>query len=631
MALKLPFVIDGKYRCDSIIGKGGMGCVYKAVQLTLGERDVAVKILNEELASDEEFRHRFDNEADVVGRLAHPNIVQIYDKMPFEHTYCIVMEYVDGRSLQQIINENIKEHKPPLSDKFVVKIGAQVARALQAAHDKNIIHRDIKPDNILVRTEDEAVKITDFGIARIEDSTFKTQTGVSLGTPKFMSPEQVIGRGIDAQSDLYALGVCLYYALTNEVPYDGDNAIAIATKHLYENPKPITDLNPTCNKALVQVIMEAMAKQKPDRFASGEEMAQALEAAIGSEPINPAEAPLRTTFPTPVSAGVTTKGLQGTPNHNTTTAMKTPLRTTFPTPRGGKIKPLMHKLWPAIVAVLIVIGIVSASVLVQRATNSKTQNSAYNIQGTSQTDGKSLIGTGDSSIGELIYPDRLTAEYKTTLISVDQLTSAGQIIKAHQMLEDFRNKRPDYRPTEVEHRLDLLTSQLPLSVPDVQKLLADRREKKGMAYIKADPPNLPLGLAYMTAARDMYKGLTGSYDHETEIVLLEAQIKTTSSPLTKEEVDKLETRVNDFTSIILQKDMDFPDDAESVLSNLILAKPSNYPLWIELAEVYHRRGFTDDARVLLQYVERQAPLSSEERKIAGQLYRSMEQETVPTK
>ena len=179
-------LIAGKYEILEVIGRGGMGTVYKARQHNL-DRIVALKMLSEEMASDPEFRARFQQEAQVVARLNHPNIVAVYDIEPYQATFCIIMEFVDGKSLQKIIDEG------GLPERDVLLIGAQIARALHYAHEQGVVHRDVKPDNILV-TRENIAKITDFGIARFRESKLRTQTGISMGTPRFMSPEQEIGR-----------------------------------------------------------------------------------------------------------------------------------------------------------------------------------------------------------------------------------------------------------------------------------------------------------------------------------------------------------------------------------------------------------------------------------------------------
>lgn len=272
----MPDIIAGKYEVLETIGRGGMGTVYKARQINL-DRVVAIKMLSEELASDPEFRARFQQEATVVARLNHPNIVQVHDIEPHKNTFCIIMEFVEGENLQHKIDRDVT-----LPEVKVMGIGAQVARALNYAHTRGIIHRDIKPDNIHV-TPKGIAKVMDFGIARFLDSKLKTQTGISMGTPKFMSPEQVTGKNVDGQTDLYSLGICLYYCLGGRPPFEGENAISVATRHLYEQPEPPSKLNPSISPAVEEAILKALEKQKKNRYKTGTEMADALEAAVADK------------------------------------------------------------------------------------------------------------------------------------------------------------------------------------------------------------------------------------------------------------------------------------------------------------------------------------------------------------
>lgn len=269
----MPDIIAGKYEVLETIGRGGMGTVYKARQTNL-DRIVAIKMLSEELAADPEFRARFQQEATVVARLNHPNIVQVHDIEPHKNTFCIIMEFVEGENLQHKIDRDVT-----LPESEVMDIGAQVAQALAYAHTRGIIHRDIKPDNIHV-TPKGIAKVMDFGIARFLDSKLKTQTGISMGTPKFMSPEQVTGKNVDGQTDLYSLGVCLYHCLAGRPPFDGENAISVATRHLYEQPEPPSKLNASISPAVEQAVLKALEKQKKDRYKTGTEMADALRAAV---------------------------------------------------------------------------------------------------------------------------------------------------------------------------------------------------------------------------------------------------------------------------------------------------------------------------------------------------------------
>jgi len=212
----------GRYEIIGELGQGAMGVVYKARD-PLIDREVAIKTINLSLAMDErdEFEARFYQEAKAAGRLGHPNIVTIYDVGRGEEVAYIAMEYLQGRELRDILNE-----KPLLPLREVLSIVSQVAQGLAYAHEHDIVHRDIKPSNVMV-VRDGHVKITDFGIARMASSAVRTQTGMVLGSPKYMSPEQVMGKITDHRSDIFSLGVMLYEMLTGQVPFIGENVNAI--------------------------------------------------------------------------------------------------------------------------------------------------------------------------------------------------------------------------------------------------------------------------------------------------------------------------------------------------------------------------------------------------------------------
>ncbi len=268
-----PVIINGRYEVLAELGRGGMGIVYRAKQKSLNRR-VAIKMLSRDLAGDKEFCARFQQEAEIIARLQHENIVTVYDIEQDRGTFFIIMEYVQGVSLQKRI-ANSGELSPPHAARLI----GQVARALGYAHKKGIVHRDIKPDNIMV-VEDDKAMVMDFGIARVSDSTLKTQTGVSMGTPKYMSPEQARGKKVDNRSDLYSLGVVLYTCLTAELPFDGDSPFTIALKHMQEPPPLPSEKVEGLPEAMEKVVLRAMAKDPADRFQSGEEFAAALEAAV---------------------------------------------------------------------------------------------------------------------------------------------------------------------------------------------------------------------------------------------------------------------------------------------------------------------------------------------------------------
>lgn len=257
-----------RYRVTEKIGVGGMADVYKAVDEVLG-RTVAVKVLHAQYAADPAFVARFRQEAQAAANLSHPGIVNIYDWGKDDSTYYIVMEYVRGTDLKVLVTD-----KGPVEPAKAAEYAAQVAAALSVAHGYDIIHRDIKPHNIVL-TPDGSIKVMDFGIARA-GNTQMTQTGSVLGTAHYVSPEQAQGRPLDPRTDLYSLGVVLYELATGQVPFDGDSPVAVALKQVNEEPVPPRQVNPNIPPSLEAVIMKAMAKNPADRYSSAEEMRRDL-------------------------------------------------------------------------------------------------------------------------------------------------------------------------------------------------------------------------------------------------------------------------------------------------------------------------------------------------------------------
>lgn len=262
-------VLANRYRIQAKIGDGGMAVVYRALDLLL-HRPVAIKCLRPQFASDPEFLQRFMQEAQAAASLSHPNVVNIFDVGHAGDVHYIVLEYVQGRNLKEILRE--EGRLPP---KRAAHIARSVARALEAAHRRQLIHRDIKPHNILI-TPEGRVKVTDFGIARAASAAQLTQTGTVIGSVHYFSPEQARGGPVGPASDLYALGVVLYEMLTGTVPFRGDSPIAVALKHLEEEPVPPSRLVPSIPPWLEQVVLKALAKDPAQRYASAEEMAQDL-------------------------------------------------------------------------------------------------------------------------------------------------------------------------------------------------------------------------------------------------------------------------------------------------------------------------------------------------------------------
>jgi eukaryotic-like serine/threonine-protein kinase len=257
-------VFDGRYRVIRKLGAGGMADVYLAEDQELGRR-VAIKVLNDRHAQDDQFVERFRREAKNAAGLSHPNIVSIYDRGEAEGSYYIAMEYLDGRTLKELL---VRNGPPPVP--IAIDYARQILAAIGFAHRNAIVHRDIKPHNVVVG-RDGRLKVTDFGIARSGASQM-TEAGSIIGTAQYLSPEQARGANVDATSDLYAMGVVLYELLTGEVPFSGDAAVEIAMKHLSQVPKPPSDLRPDIPHDLDLVVLRALAKDPADRYQSAEEM-----------------------------------------------------------------------------------------------------------------------------------------------------------------------------------------------------------------------------------------------------------------------------------------------------------------------------------------------------------------------
>jgi len=270
-----------QYRILSHIDRGGMANVYLAEDVDL-ERKVAFKVMLDTLAADSQFAERFHREAKVVARLNHPNIVQIYTigQTPAQQPY-IAMQYIEGGSLQEKLKE-LADRRKLLTTEQALNIVRQIALALAAAHKAGIVHRDLKPANVLVRPDGTPV-LVDLGIAAIKGGAKLTQTGGIIGTPAYMSPEQVRGVPLDGRSDLYALGIMLYEILAGMRPFEGDSSVAILHKQVYEEPLPLDKLRPNLPAELLAVVGTALQKDPAYRYQSAGEMVQAIDRAIRSE------------------------------------------------------------------------------------------------------------------------------------------------------------------------------------------------------------------------------------------------------------------------------------------------------------------------------------------------------------
>ena len=270
-------LLGNRYRILELIGEGGMALVYKA-ECTLLQRTVAIKILRSQYSSDKEFVERFRREAQSAASLSHSNVVNIFDVGQDGETHYIVMEYIAGTNLKELIKK-----EAPFALNRALRITLQISEALRHAHEHNIIHRDIKPHNILI-TNDGVVKVTDFGIARAVTNSGYTQTGVVMGSVQYFSPEQAKGLPVGPQSDLYSLGCVLYEMLTGEVPFQGESPIAVALKHLQEEPPLLKEIVAQHPKPFGVLIQRLLAKDLEKRYPSALVLSKDLQEILGLKP-----------------------------------------------------------------------------------------------------------------------------------------------------------------------------------------------------------------------------------------------------------------------------------------------------------------------------------------------------------
>ncbi|MFI6933686.1 protein kinase [Streptomyces sp. NPDC050287] len=295
----------GRYQLRDLLGEGGMASVHLAYDAVL-DRQVAIKTLHTELGREQAFRERFRREAQAVAKLTHTNIVSVFDTgedeldgatMPY-----IVMEYVEGRPLGSVLNADVREYGAMPADK-ALKITADVLAALEISHEMGLVHRDIKPGNVMM-TKRGVIKVMDFGIARAMQSgvTSMTQTGMVVGTPQYLSPEQALGRGVDARSDLYSVGVMLFQLVTGRLPFDADSPLAIAYAHVQEEPVAPSSINRALPPGVDALIIRALKKNPNERFPSAEAMRdECLRVAASFQPAAPSIVP---GAQTPSGAGV---------------------------------------------------------------------------------------------------------------------------------------------------------------------------------------------------------------------------------------------------------------------------------------------------------------------------------------
>jgi predicted Ser/Thr protein kinase len=282
-------VLSDRYEVEELVGTGGMSSVYRAHDRLL-DRKVALKVLHQQYSEDGEYVERFRREARAVAALSHPNIVTVIDRGEHDGRQFIVFEYIDGENLKALV-----QRRGPAPVVTALELAIQTARGLSFAHQQGLVHRDVKPQNILLNGDGQA-KVTDFGIARSLDVQHgMTQTGTVLGTSDYIAPEQAQGQRVDEHTDVYSLGVVLYEMLTSEVPFPGENFVAVAMRHINEEPPPIRDKRPDVSPRLEAAVQRAMAKRPEDRFPTMADFARELEAnlavALGGTAVAPAPPP----------------------------------------------------------------------------------------------------------------------------------------------------------------------------------------------------------------------------------------------------------------------------------------------------------------------------------------------------
>jgi eukaryotic-like serine/threonine-protein kinase len=355
----LNTLFDGRYRIVRKLGTGGMANVYLAEDEVLGRR-VAIKILDDRHAGDDQFVERFRREAKNAASLSHPNIVSIYDRGEAEGTYYIAMEYLDGRSLKELIVA-----RGPAPVNVAIDYARQILAAIRFAHRHGIVHRDIKPHNVLVDGEGR-LKVTDFGIARAGTSQM-TEAGSIIGTAQYLSPEQARGAPVDQTSDLYSVGVVLYELLTGVVPFSGDTPVEIAMKHLSSAPEPPSRKRAEVPRDLDMVVLRALAKDPADRYQSAEEMDADLARVARGVGVSPATEEAAT-------------AIISRPPSTAVTAI-TPPRTRDPVPYAPPPayydydEPRRRAMWPWVVALLFVVAAIIGGYFLYNQVQTQLSNS----------------------------------------------------------------------------------------------------------------------------------------------------------------------------------------------------------------------------------------------------------------
>ena len=454
-----------RYRVIERIGSGGMAEVFKAVDEVLG-RTVAVKVLHPRYATEPNFVARFRQEAQAAANLSHPNIVNIYDWGRDGETYYIVMEYVNGTDLKTLV-----EDSGPLDPVRVAQYGAQVCAALAVAHGYDVIHRDIKPHNIVI-TPDGTVKVMDFGIARAGNTTM-TQTGSVLGTAQYISPEQAQGGMLGPSSDLYSLGATLYELVTGQVPFDADTPVAIALKQVNEQPVPPRQLRASIPAALEAVILKAMRKNPAERYASANEMRDDLMRVVNGDRVHAAA-------PAPVGYVDDTTVMPAVERAERTRTAQGPVMQPIPERRTNPWP------WIALVAAVLVVGLGIAWALGAFGAGSVAVPS---VVGMPEQEASSTIVVNGLKVGEVTTGN--SSEYAAGEV-MEQNPPAGTRVKGGTAVNLVVSagveqvKVPNVAGmTEADAILELEKAGLDVAVPVTREFSPDVAEG---TVISSDPP-----------------------------------------------------------------------------------------------------------------------------------------------
>lgn len=468
-------VFNNRYRLKEKIGSGGMADVYLADDLLLN-REVAVKVLHQQYAADPSFIQRFRYEAQAAANLNHPNIVNIYDWGNEGDIYYIVMEYVEGRDLKQIL---LTEGR--FMPERAAEIAAEICAALQFAHRQNLVHRDIKPHNIII-TPMGQVKVMDFGIARVGTGNGMTQTGTVMGTAQYISPEQAQGQAVDARSDIYSLGVVLYEMLLGRVPFDDDNAIAVAYKQVKEDPVPISLVDRSMPPALEAIVMKALAKNPENRYGSAQEMKADLLRWLEGMPVN--ATPVLASVPVLPTESMAAAAVQEYPQKN-------------------RSRPWVWVV-AALAAVLVITGVVLAIVLTR---GGGTMVAIPNVSNLSQADAQKALEAAGLKMNVSDQFAYITVEGDAEGVVKSQDPASGTNIKKGSSVEVVLTKAfhiPDVTNMKLDDAKNVLSTNK-LTLGNVTEV-ASADNQKGIV-LSQDPAGNALSHPGVTVNLSVGKGV----------------------------------------------------------------------------------------------------------------------------